>query len=76
MSLRQFRGIAFLRIVIRKILRELNALRTLPVYPVFANEKSNGKTKKAIRQEVGSTKIYIKNTSRINITATNSFERN
>ena len=39
-------------LVRRKALRELNALRALPVYPVFENEKSNGSNKKSVKQKI------------------------
>ena len=35
------------RLVSSKALRELNALWTLPLYPIFENEKSNGSAEKS-----------------------------
>ena len=51
----------------RKALKELNALRALPVYPVFEDEKSNGSD----RRKIGQDKNRIKKDQRTNIIAIN-----
>ena len=38
-------------------LRELNALRALPVYPVFEDEKSNGTKEKSVKRKIALKKI-------------------
>ena len=40
------------RLVRRKALRELNALRALPVYPVFEDEKSNRLDEKLVKRRI------------------------
>ena len=51
-------------IVRLRALRELNAFRSLSVYPVFEDEKSNGSDEKSVKR-----KIALKKTQRTNIMA-------